>query len=433
MATVPLESTDHAFDAARSPSQLQLELANSRGGTYANIDVFRKTSNQDEKVLGLTDLKIDGLDDQKPVLLAQNRPNHTPEASLQRQREISDKGHAPTEHQLVEKKVAELHQKYGVDFSKNGETVKLNDPPGVVALREPNLRDLKAIEEALKKNPSGVSEPVGSPGVKFYFLEKDVDPKLYAFFDTAEGRNAIFVQPALEKLEYATNKEAPAASPTMEALLAHELEHNATAIEHGAIRSHAFPLPREFGDNKTLAERPVDAAMERDYGQLGWTRLKLDNNDVWAMQGNDGLLYVQVKTEDGEHGWVPVNKQGKFLNEDGKPVKPGEEVEAYDDNYMRFKAKVAPITNYFPNPEEMLAEGMAYYHSQEKRAWLIGHNREVYEICKRKDQERINRRYGTSANGQPNYVRDINGEIVPHNSANLAKIHAFEENARKRH
>lgn len=432
MATVPFESTNHGLDATRAPSQFQLELAGSRGGTYANLDVFKNKSTQDAQSLGLTDLKIDGLDEHKTALLAQALPNDTFEhAQLRRPKESSDK--ARTEHEFVEKKLAELHKKYGVDFSKKGETVKLNDPPGIATCREPNPRELKAIEEALKKNPSGIYEPVGSPGVKFYFLERDVNPNLYAFFDTAEGRNAIFIQPALEKLKYATNKEAPVASPTIEAIIAHELEHNATAVEGNVIRGHASSVPRELGDNKALAERPLDAKLARDYEQLGWTRMKFGTREVWAMQGNDGLLYVPVPTDDGEHGWVPIDKQGNFLNEDGKPIKNAVEVEAYDDSRMRAKAKVRPITNYFLNPEEMLAEGMAYYHSQEKRAWLVNHNPEIYEICKRIDQERVNRRYGMSPTGQPSYVRDITGEIVVNNSANQAKIRSFEENAKRQH
>lgn len=435
MATVPFESINHGFDKTnQAPNQLQLELSGSRGGTYANLDVFRNKSNHDAQNLGLTDLKIDGLDDQKLVLLAQARPNETSEqAQFRRPKELSDKAHQPTERELVQQKIAELHKKYGVDFSTNGELVKVNDPPEMVKCREPNLRDLKAIEEALKKNPSAIYEPVGSPGVKFYFLEKNADPKLYAFFNQAEGRNSVFLQPSLEKIKYATNKEAPVGAATLETIIAHELEHNATAVEGHAHKFHLPGFPRELGDNHAIENRPVEAKLERDYGQLGWSRIKFGEVDVWAMQGKDGLLYVPVPTDDGEHGWAPINKQGQFLTEDGKPLKPGDEGVAFDDNQMRNLAKVRPITNYFLNPEEMMAEGMAYYHSEEKRAYLAKQNPQYYEICKRIDQERINRRYGMKPNGEPSYLRDANGEIVPHNRANLAKIQAFEENAKKQH
>lgn len=435
MAAVPFESTNHGLDRTTLESnQLQLELSGRRGGTYSNLDVFKNKSFNDASTLGLTDLKIDGLDDGKHVLLAQARPSETAEqAQLQRRKEVSDKTHKPTEHELVQQKIIELHKKYGVDFSANGEIVKVKEPPEAVKCREPNLRELKAIEEALKKNPSGIYEPVGSPGVKFYFLEKNADPNLYAFFNQADGRNAIFIQPNLDKIKHVLNKEAPVGAATVEAIVAHELEHNATAVEGHAHKFHLPGFARELGDNKAIEDRPIDAKLERDYGQLGWTRIKFAEVDVWAIQSRNGRLYVPVPTDDGEHGWVPINKQGQFLDDDGKPMTSPGEVSALDDNQMRNIAKVKPITNYFLNPEEMLAEGMSYYHSEEKRAYLAKQNPQYYELCKRIDQERINRRYGVKASGEPGFMRDVNGEIVAHNSTNLAKVRAFELRAKNQH
>lgn len=424
------ESTNHPYEAPGRFHKLHAELAGQPGGIYASLDAFR-AGHADSTKLGLTDLQIDGLDER--VMMAQvRRPNNLPDqAQIERTKEISNKPHVPSEHELAQKKMAELHRKYHVDFSQNGETVSIGDPVQSVRCRVPNLKELTALEAALKKNPASTQEAVGSPGVKFYFLEKDVDPKLYAFFNSYAGRNSVFIQPKFDILQHATNQEArdPKVA-TMEAIIAHELEHNASAVARTSDLPPP-PIPKELGDNNGWNDRRNVAAASREYGALGWTLVKdAKGNSAWAMEAKDGKLYVCVPTDDGEHGWALVDRRGNYLNENGKPVTGDDEPVVLDDNQMRMRAKVRPITNYFIEPEEMLAEGMAYFHSAEKRAILAQRSPEYYETCKRIDQERINRTHGTKSNGEPNYLRDPNGELVPYNSANLAKVRLFEQNAR---
>ena len=67
-------------------------------------------------------------------------------------------------------------------------------------------------------------------------------------------------------------------------------------------------------------------------------------------------------------------------------------------------------TGYFPEPWEMHADAMRDYRGH--REELLEKNPQLYWIARNEDQKEINHFYGVDENGEPNYIRGIDGGLV---------------------
>ncbi len=329
----------------------------------------------------------------------------------------------------VHEKEAALHNRYGVDFSSNGETTVVEGTDGKqrVNCREPNLKELAAIEAALKKNnhKAGGADQ-GAP--KFYFLKNEVNgfESSYAITNTdSSGRNAIFIHPSFDWMK-ATDADGGYRDRTMETAIAHELSHVDRMRDLGLKAPMSEPTPEELAR----------------YKRMGWSEIPLANGDkIWAIQGKHGEYYALAATVEGV-AWIRVNEHGEPLHSDGTPVKQSEFGNSEDvdkmlkngslllDDDIVKRAKVRPPTNYMPNPEDVLCEAESLFHDGDKRAWLLRLSPKIYEEAKAVDQQRINRENGTAPDGQPLYIRSPNGEIVPNTEENRAIVAKFEADAR---
>ena len=213
----------------------------------------------------------------------------------------SERGqHRPDEHtkHLIEQKERELHEKYGVAFSKPGAGLELQEMltgkhGEEIHARYPTMLELNAIEKALEKSDSAYRTADGH-AVKFSFADKqfhdgppaDADSH---FQDSGADEIRIFPQGVAD----AHGRTRP-----LESFLVHELAHN-TIFKKDKMGG---VMPSEITDQIGFYEVPDNPAVEKIVrGELGtlWTH----------MPGNNDRL----------HWWTPVDAKGQALTTDGKP------------------------------------------------------------------------------------------------------------------
>ena len=67
--------------------------------------------------------------------------------------------------------------------------------------------------------------------------------------------------------------------------------------------------------------------------------------------------------------------------------------------------------------------------SSQSRLELLQKSPVVYTEAKREDQLDINVTYGVDKQGQPNYIRALDGQLMPNNPETLRAIAMFEQRA----
>lgn len=353
----------------------------------------------------------------------------------------------------IEEKEQELHNRYHVDFSTDGEPagIHITTDNGTsydfqARSRAPQLRELLGIEAALKTSWSEVTEKPGSMGVKFYFLDQQLLPdSLCMFGQDGSRRNAIFFEPDPRHPKIVTDRDAngpfPGGQSSIQGEALHELEHNTVAVDsewvkpvmadyakklgwvplqskdgHGNLRDEYYrPIyALETKDGHYYRRGPVPDTLCTSYGDVLDTNHSLMNSlleDGMKTQWNPPAQ-SSITEDTADLGWIRCNIHGEFLDKNDKPTKSL--VEAVAMNYldMRTKSKIGIASSYFFDPQEMLAEGMRSYRSAELYLWLKNNHPDLYEICQKIDQEEINRRY-PPVNHVPSYVRAADRTLIP--------------------
>ena len=76
----------------------------------------------------------------------------------------------------------------------------------------------------------------------------------------------------------------------------------------------------------------------------------------------------------------------------------------------------------------MMAEAISRYRdSAQTRRELLESNAPFYFEAKREDQLDINVTYGVNKLGEPNYIRDLDGQVIPNNPETLKTVAMFEQ------
>jgi hypothetical protein len=374
-----------------------------------------------------------------------------------------------------------------VQFSKAGDKTTVNNPvdesKSEATCREPSLKELDALESALAANKYSPEGKQGPAFPKIYFLKEGQVKGFDAVFQKDDaGQPAIFVYPSMIDLE--TMQNPYDTSISMQQRFDHELNHWAALWQdfpnNGKLADHAVPStsvattdssasspPKESLQNKPTrpAEHGSDFPAEADksvngsdqkpdpnqdsdatpaekarYERLGWKEITtVDGNKEWVVTGSDKHLYTCIEQSDGKNVWVMVDEQGVPIDKNGKRIiDPHEKddskaIKEINKNGtvlspfgMWSLMKPRPMTFYFTSPEEEVSEAEGFYHTKNGRHLMAKNNPELYQESKALDQERINQVNGVGVDGQPLFIRNPDGKIVPNDAEHRAEVAAFE-------
>jgi hypothetical protein len=193
----------------------------------------------------------------------------------------------------------------------------------------------------------------------------------------------------------ATEKGSDTAKGSEEGLITHELGHNMQ------------------GRDNISTDKLADG--------MGW---KKGNDGKYMQQDRDGNTYspIMSKTDHNADRWVRTDNDGHTLDANGRPVSEGGEADIISNKEMQDRAKVRPSSDYFVNPKEEFADGVANYRLNEgTRSDMLKNSPELYDQIKQMDQAEMDTAYGAG-----NMVRLPSGEMAPNNSDNQAQIADFE-------
>jgi len=301
------------------------------------------------------------------------------------------------------KYAAQLEAKYHVSFSKNGKTARLRIEEGKTVsapARAPNMRELRALDEALARDPS-------ARGTKIYFLEKtmfDEGVSGKAGVDSA-GHRALFMTPDWDKTTAATAAERKRANQaTMSASILHEMAHN------------GHP-----------EDTPVGKARETEIWQkLGW---KLMPDRHWALAGKDGNYYEPVGDAGFQNRFLKKDAQGVPLDKNNKQTPDPRQMDFVEARTVLDRAKIRPMNDYIPHPREDEAEALSFFRGDKLSRGIVAHYcKPLYDQIKEVDQADIDRLYPPK-NGRPSKIRSADGLIVDNTPANRARVAQFEKEA----
>lgn len=303
--------------------------------------------------------------------------------------------------QYQEQAVQRLEDQYRINISQDGETFDFRGRRADA--RTPTLSELTALEEGLRYSvPSNLTRN-GEPLPVIYSNEVNNEGAV-AYFSAGEDNPMIVFQP--------NNGERPVDQQVE--TVTHEFAH------HGDWEAREYNTGGILGPIRQLPEVLLNNA-------LGYTRAE---DGSWLIRSKDGGTYkwedVDGRGDGDEHRWYRMNREGEYLDQNGRVV-DRDEAQTFTRAEMRERAAVRPPTDYFPNPEEVWAEVQTYYRAgEERRAELFEMSPQLYRVAKQFDQQEINTFYPPHEDGSPSYIRLPSGEVVPNTSANAAQVLAWE-------
>ena len=189
----------------------------------------------------------------------------------------------------------------------------------------------------------------------------------------------------------------------LDGTILHELAHH----EQGERYGHQD----EWGGRKSgLASRDIA-------DQHGWTFSKRHGEHL--LKGKDGGLWRFQESRD-QWRWTG-----------GKP--PADGKRRLDSEDMKERALVPPISDYFPNPQEHQAEALTAFRSgvgeqpdDIDRKELALKSPQLYKITRDFDQNSIDLKFGRNSDGQPNFIRDLTGHLVPNTEESRSRVNIAE-------
>lgn len=322
--------------------------------------------------------------------------------------------------QLINEKQRQLSNVFHVSFSRDNQRVIYKndaDKTTEVGTRQPRLDELYGIEAALNKScPSNFVNNQGE-GIKFNFLKNptnDMSNGAFVAYDQY-NTNAVYILPPGEPFA-ATEKDRDVWNKThsrddqmeeagsLQGLLVHELVHN---------------MQTKLGWYDSSYERANQIAQK-----FGWRPIPNEPGE-FMIQDRQGLLYRAYipSTTLRPHTWYRCDERGKPLDCWGKPTDKEHALKVSGEAMMA-QAKVKPVSDYYPNPFEMFAEGVTHFRlGSRTRRDLMAKSPTFYQVIKDEDQAEIDAHFGKGKK-----IRMPDGSLADDNKANRAVINNFESN-----
>jgi hypothetical protein len=345
---------------------------------------------------------------------------------------------AQIEKRLISIELAEqqnLSKAYNVHFGIDGQDLGRPIDPSTlrkskdaqnpdVWSRTPRLDELVSARFAFQK-----SFPVGRRGKQIdieYLITPAVvdDPSTASFTFENKGsfilddngrsirpdaQPVIFINPYNHEVveKHSTMRE------TLEFVLIHELAHG-TQYRLGVTQ-----LSNEPNGGQVMRTNPSTHYAS----ELGF-RERPDGREY--LQGHDGRFYMPNK---GPFDWERVNASGEPINAKGEVTNDTNAI-SVSDAAVRSDALVKPPTDYFPNSDEEIAEGLAMFrYDRSSRGQLRNNNPVLYGIAESLDNADLAAASGTKGEAA-RWIRTPDGNIVPNTPEKLEQIILFDKRSR---
>ncbi len=274
-----------------------------------------------------------------------------------------------------------LSRAWNIRFAQPGDSINLYETN--YTCRAPRADELRALETVLYRN-----QQMDVNALQFAF----VNPGRLTDSNTMWGCYSRSGNNGNPRVSIMPLRPGAMGWQALEGTLEHELVHHEQYNLWGAS---------EWGS----ASSP--ASTTRLIADMGWRRDRTRGVNIFHDRAGNEWERVDSR-------WAPIV--------DGKPS--GDTASRVTDEAMRGRARVRPSTNYFNNPGEMHAECMAMFRMS--RELLFTESRQLYDLCRRWDQEGIDAGWGT-AGGRSRVIRAIDGSLVQASEANLRAVRETEE------
>lgn len=319
----------------------------------------------------------------------------------------------------AEAKMKELEEKYGIQITREGEEVKGfghgSDRDTVYHGRTPTLRELTALEEALKRSAdtrvtNDPSKPLTVTFVReesFAFGFYNPDSNHLFMFTSHDGRDKIPPTPEDREKERAENEP-----PDLRHIILHELAHHSQ-----------------------MSFQPDRKTREKENKDMGWVESKekeKDGSPKYEYLGKDGYQYELKLEKDGTPKWYRKDADGSYVDANGKKVDSLEKAHSLSSKEMREQALVPPASDYFFHPIEQQADNLTLLRTgNDVRGKFIRDNYDLYKATKETDQRHLDSVFGRNADGSSKMIRLPDGSIAPNSKENQERIADFEKFWRK--
>jgi hypothetical protein len=131
----------------------------------------------------------------------------------------------------------------------------------------------------------------------------------------------------------------------------------------------------------------------------------------------------------GPFDWERVNASGEPINAKGEVTNDTNAI-SVSDAAVRSDALVKPPTDYFPNSDEEIAEGLAMFrYDRSSRGQLRNNNPVLYGIAESLDNADLAAASGTKGEAA-RWIRTPDGNIVPNTPEKLEQIILFDKRSR---
>jgi len=293
-----------------------------------------------------------------------------------------------------------LQSKYRLKIpDANKEVANPFAEPGTETLvtRLPSLGELKGLKAAFKH--SEPSHLVDRDSVTMHFYKASPEGLATRTREIAHysGHNIYFVPEQIERLKpLAALPELSVKSVGM-----HELAHNG---QKGYRFQHIL-ADHSIADKLGWAPRPG--------GQIEYVM----GAEKWMFRTKTLGPYTHF---DSNSQQVPL---WRFSSDHSNAVSVD-----LSSAEVRKNAVVPPISNYFPNPSEMITEGTVHFrYNETTRLNLLRESPILYRLVKQLDDVEILRVLGVNKLEQPKFIRTPQGFLEKNNDENKRLVEAFEK------
>jgi hypothetical protein len=348
-------------------------------------------------------------------------------------------------------KQKELATTYGIVFGAPGEKIRDSDAvrnkkvvPGhpVIASRMP-LSELLGIEAALKHSSPDLTLEAGSKPIKFSSSNKNqpenssVEAEYVPPHDKQQPKITAFPKTELEPITSESSRYRFAVRQKLEAtwkaLDPAKYKPPAEILNHFALSSIQQIVEHELSHHAEHRIGWPDPTKSDKFAEaMGWIPdplLSSAEDHRYILRGKHGEYYrrTNLPTLDGKLDWMGVDSKGMAIFSDN-----GKKLTFYSGEQVAEQAEVKPSSDYFDSPLEMMAESMSRFRDgAQTRRELLEKSPSLYFESKREDQLDINLTYGVNKLGDPNYIRDLDGQLIPTQPETLKTIAMFEERVQK--
>jgi hypothetical protein len=323
----------------------------------------------------------------------------------------------------LQKEMTNIHRQYKVTFAAANETAQHQWVAGadcrfhdgdMIYAKQPTFANLFATNRALNHSRPSQLTVDGKEGVKIYFLDKPIfakpiygDKPVLAIYihQDKDDHIAVLVGPDAEKLPATRVDVTKPQGRNLADVMTHEFTHNS---QH----------------NSWLPGVPLDGL----FAKIGW---KPDGNlsgySLREIFGKHGETYFNDSATCGQQSaWFEI-KDKHLVGENGVPTDKMREAAHFSNDQVRDRALVRPVSYYFPNPIEMLSEGLTTFRSgAESRRQLYHESPTLYDTVAQYDKEELAHFYGVDRKGRNKVLRTPAGHVVARSAGTLKSLAAYE-------